>query len=353
MSEDILEISPIIPPNWTFFAIENLAYHGHLVTVLYDQDGTRYRNDTGLTVFIDGEKVYNGNGTTASVPLAPTIISSFPMPINIAANPEGLGAFPQASATYTFMADNPYKAIDGYLFYDSIPDNRWTNYQSTSSNDTLKVHFSRPRNVSSITLALYSDVSRGGAIDVPSALEIYGSRGLLANITNHSFLANDRNTFTFKEVETDFLAVNMYNKPNQFVGVCEFEVWVPSNSSTKYYAVDALLTGAKVLNDENSSATLKGSVVGNLTTASVVAFSGIWSTGGKTLLGLSYTNSGTDVSVEIKINQVSQGNITLGNTNGSYKVTVVEAGLAKGNNFVTWLGGSKDLRYEILTASSI
>ncbi|KAH6666556.1 hypothetical protein B0J14DRAFT_677796 [Halenospora varia] len=44
------------------------------------------------------------------------------VPLNIAANPDGLGYYPLAEATYTFTADNPYKAIDGYLFYDSVPD---------------------------------------------------------------------------------------------------------------------------------------------------------------------------------------------------------------------------------------
>ena len=51
-----LVISPIIPQNWTYFAVENLAYHGHLITVIYDQDGSRYGNGSGLTVFVDGAK---------------------------------------------------------------------------------------------------------------------------------------------------------------------------------------------------------------------------------------------------------------------------------------------------------
>ena len=121
--------------------------------------------------------------------------------------------------------DAPFKANDGYLFYDSIPDNRWTNYQSPNSNDTLQITFPRPRNISSVTLALYSDVSRRGSVDVPASIEIYGSSGLVANLSDAStFVANDRNTFAFTEVETEFVAVNMFNKPNVFVGVCELEV---------------------------------------------------------------------------------------------------------------------------------
>ncbi|KAH7364479.1 hypothetical protein BKA65DRAFT_491453 [Rhexocercosporidium sp. MPI-PUGE-AT-0058] len=100
----------------------------------------------------------------------------------------------------------------------------WTNYQSLSPNDTLKVTFARPRNISSITLALFSDVARPGSVDVPSSIELYSSKGLLANLSNTLFIPNDWNTFYFPEVETEFVSVNMFNKLGVFVGVCELEV---------------------------------------------------------------------------------------------------------------------------------
>ena len=349
-TDDNLVISPIIPQNWTYFAIENLAYHGHLVTVLYDQDGSRYQNGSGLSVFVDGVKSYSGNGTSASVPLPSAVATSAVVPVNIAANPNGVGAYPAANATFTFSADAPFKANDGYLFYDSVPDNRWTNYQSPNPNDTLQITFPRPRNISSVTLALYSDVARNGSVDIPSKIEIYGSTGMLANLTDTTLLPNDRNTFSFDEVQTEFVAVNMFSKPNVFVGVCEMEIWTPPVSGPEYFAVDALLNGGNVMNDAASTASSNGAVVGNLSDGSVIAFSGIQSVGGSLPLTLSYSNSESGaVTVDVLVNQVSQGQLTLAGSGGEYTTVAMTVQLAAGKNFVSLVGGASSLKYEILS----
>lgn len=353
-SDDNLVISPIMPQNWTYFAIENLAYHGHLITILYDQDGSRYQNGSGLSVFIDGTKSYNGNVTSATVPLPSATGSTVVVPVNIAANPNGVGAYPQANATYTYTSDAPFKANDGYLFYDSIPDNRWTNYQSSNSNDTLQITFARPRNISSVTLALYSDVARSGSVDIPARIEIYGSTGMLANLSDITFLANDRNTFSFEETETGFVAVNMFNKPNVFVGVCELEVWTPPVSGPQYFAVDALLNGGSVMNDAASTATGNGAVVGNLGQSSVVAFSGIQSAGGSSQLTLSYSNTGGGVvSVDLLVNQVSQGQLALAGNGGNYGSVGMNVTLAAGKNFVSLVGGTSSVKYEMLNIGEV
>lgn len=55
--DDRLVISPIVPDNWTYYALENLPYHGHNVTVLYDEKGSKYRQGKGLIAFVDGKNV--------------------------------------------------------------------------------------------------------------------------------------------------------------------------------------------------------------------------------------------------------------------------------------------------------
>lgn len=47
-ADNMVEVRPLIPANWTYFALENVPYHGHLVTVLYDQSGTRYHQGNSL-----------------------------------------------------------------------------------------------------------------------------------------------------------------------------------------------------------------------------------------------------------------------------------------------------------------
>lgn len=53
-----LIVHPLIPAgDWNYFAIDRLPYHGHLLTILYDRDGSRYGRGTGLQVFCDGKLI--------------------------------------------------------------------------------------------------------------------------------------------------------------------------------------------------------------------------------------------------------------------------------------------------------
>ncbi|KAI0592864.1 Six-hairpin glycosidase-like protein [Biscogniauxia sp. FL1348] len=355
--DDMLHISPIVPQNWTYFALENLPYHGHLVTMLYDKDGERYGVGKGLTVFVNGNKVHNSPGQVAIVRVPPPILRGDAL-VNIAANPTGPSQYPTANATFTNPGDDFYKAIDGVLFYDKIPDNRWTNYRSPNMNDTLTITFARPRNVSSVTIALYSDAARGGRIDLPSSIEIYGSNGLVFALDNNTeLLANDRSHLKFGRVETEFLAINMYRKSQQlFVGVCELEVWTPAEPGPVYYAVDAYLTGSqtRVLFDKSSNATTNGAVVGGVRQDSNVAFSGIVSDGRPSTLTLSYSNAGNAATtLGVEVNQVPLTTISLLPSGGTYLQATANVTLAVGKNYVSLKGGSDgaDIRLETLVLS--
>ncbi|KAI1631513.1 Six-hairpin glycosidase-like protein [Biscogniauxia mediterranea] len=355
--DDALHISPIIPQDWTYFALENLPYHGHLVTVLYDKDGERYGVGKGLTVFVNGNKVHNGVGQAAIVRVPRPILRGDAL-VNIAANPTGPGQYPMANATFTNPGDDSYKAIDGVLFYDNIPDNRWTNYRSPNTNDTLTITFARPRNVSSVTIALYSDAARGGRIDLPSSIEIYGSSGLAFALDNSTeLLANDRSHLKFDRVETEFLAINMHRKSQQvFVGVCELEVWTAAEAGPVYYAVDAYLTGTqtRVVFDKSAKATANGAVVGGVRPDSNVAFSGIVSDGRPSTLTLSYSNLGNAATtLGVEVNQVPLTTISLLPSGGTYLQATANVTLAVGKNYVSLKGGSDsaDIRLETIALS--
>ncbi len=46
------------PQDWDYFALEDVAYRGHQLTVVWDKLGTRYQLGQGLHVLIDGQEVY-------------------------------------------------------------------------------------------------------------------------------------------------------------------------------------------------------------------------------------------------------------------------------------------------------
>lgn len=170
-SDNILQVSPIVPNNWTYFVLENVAYHGHLVTYIYGADKSRYSSGSGLSIFVDGRKIHNSADTSANVSLPgdTTRYAETVIPVNIAANPYGLGYWPKATAASTFEHKLIWKLIDSFVFYDFIPDNRWTNNQSFFPNDTYGINFARPCIFSSVTLAIYADYADGGVVDCPRA----------------------------------------------------------------------------------------------------------------------------------------------------------------------------------------
>lgn len=61
-SGDSFTLHPLVPRNqWQYFALDGVPYHGHILTVLFDQDGTRYNRGSGLQVFCDGLRVAHAN----------------------------------------------------------------------------------------------------------------------------------------------------------------------------------------------------------------------------------------------------------------------------------------------------
>jgi hypothetical protein len=53
---DGLELDPLLPVNtWPWFCLDGLRYHDHDLTIIWDQDGSRYKKGPGLSVLVDGK----------------------------------------------------------------------------------------------------------------------------------------------------------------------------------------------------------------------------------------------------------------------------------------------------------
>ncbi len=55
--DDALEINPLAPADWDYFALDDVPYRGHRVSVVWDRTGERYDLGQGLQVLVDGEAV--------------------------------------------------------------------------------------------------------------------------------------------------------------------------------------------------------------------------------------------------------------------------------------------------------
>ena len=61
-ADNLVEVWPLLPDGtWNWFCLDGVNYHGHLLTIIWDQDGTRYHRGHGLMVLADGKEVARGD----------------------------------------------------------------------------------------------------------------------------------------------------------------------------------------------------------------------------------------------------------------------------------------------------
>jgi hypothetical protein len=59
--DNVLEISPLIPEGkWSWFRLAKVNYHGRMLTIVWDRDGTQFGLGSGLMIYADGKKIYEG-----------------------------------------------------------------------------------------------------------------------------------------------------------------------------------------------------------------------------------------------------------------------------------------------------
>ena len=55
-----LEVNPLLPDSeWDWFCLDNVRYHNHIITIIWDRHGDKYHHGKGLTLLVDGKKVGN------------------------------------------------------------------------------------------------------------------------------------------------------------------------------------------------------------------------------------------------------------------------------------------------------
>jgi len=54
-SSDTVHIHPLLPRGtWQYFALDGVPYHGHSLTLIYDETGKRYGRGSGFSLYVDG-----------------------------------------------------------------------------------------------------------------------------------------------------------------------------------------------------------------------------------------------------------------------------------------------------------
>lgn len=260
---DRLPIKPLVPASWDHFALENVPYHGHNVTVAYDNDGSHYGIGRGMSVYVDGVTVAHKatvQPVTVTIPAAPAVDPATTRSVNDAANPLRTG-FPKPITSYTWQGDNPWNALDGKVFFDEVLENtRWTNYSSPNAQDWYGVDFGAPTPVTDVRWYGYDD---GGGVRPAAGYQLQYLVGKTwKNVPGQQRASttpagNGLNRITFPAVTTSQLRLLFTNPAGAFVGVTEFQAWSGSSPALTLDVTGGLTgSGTPVVVDGRATVTV-------------------------------------------------------------------------------------------------
>ncbi|MGH9917596.1 MAG: MGH1-like glycoside hydrolase domain-containing protein, partial [Nitrososphaerales archaeon] len=163
-ADNTLKVNPLLParpgdPQFIrYFCLENIPYHGHLVTILYDFDGKRYGRGAGLSLFVDGRRVAHsphlGPLTAKLSPASPQVFP--PLPVDLAVNVVGNG-YPKPSASIDNQASDLYSAVDGRIWYFPEIANGWSTTGSHQADDWYSLDLGKPTPLGSAQLFFFAD----------------------------------------------------------------------------------------------------------------------------------------------------------------------------------------------------
>ena len=228
--DEVLDVRPLAPAAWPYFALDGVPYKGHLVSVFWDRDGTRYGRGKGLRLFADGKEVAVSEKLgPLSAPLAavPPVPKATAQAVNFAVNNDGT-YYPRVSVSHTGPRSAATKLIDGNYWYHRDPPNRWTCEGSPNTRDTAAIDFGTARTVHTVTLYFLDDET-GIVPPVTYDLEYFDGTEWkpIPNVTRAPEKPTGRraNVARFPGVSATKLRAVLHHAAGGKTGLTEFEVW--------------------------------------------------------------------------------------------------------------------------------
>jgi hypothetical protein len=175
-ADDVLEINPLAPadpadPNFLkYFSLQDAPYHGHLVGVSWDADGSRYGRQ-GLVVTVDGQEVAASPSLTRlTVPLARKASQPIARPIDLAVNLVR-SDYPRGSASAGADPKTVHQALDGRVWFFPEMANGWSPGVG-EKQPWFAVDFGKPVSVRAAELSFFAD-DKGLAAPARYRLEVW------------------------------------------------------------------------------------------------------------------------------------------------------------------------------------
>lgn len=233
-ADNVLEVNPLIPtgPHSTnainYFCLENVPYHGHKVTILYDRDGRHYHKGAGLNIYVDGWRVVKSSPLEKiTVPIGAPKISGVPHPIDLAVNFVKKG-FPVPTASVNNSMNEVYQAVDGRVWFYPNVRNYWTNAGSQAAKDWFSLDFGAEKQLRSARIYFYAD---GAKFKAPTkySIQFWTGRDWADVSGSHKIpktpLANGENIIAFQPVNTSKLRIVFTNPKRAAIALVEVKAY--------------------------------------------------------------------------------------------------------------------------------
>jgi hypothetical protein len=250
LAENRIEVNPLVPADWKYFALDDVTYHGRDVSVVWDKTGAKYGKGKGLMLFVDGKKVATRKDIgKLTYDIVPKKVPAEKQIINFAVNNEN-DYYPSLKTSSTAADTSVKMAQDGAYWYHISPPNRWSSVKAGSRPQWAQIDFGVERPVEMVKLYIIDDTGQRDFVAGKN-----GRREEIYNLTPISDVAAPKlikleyekngkwvpvpgvkwadarpvgdkpNVCTFPKINASKLRAVMAPKTNKTVGLAEFEAW--------------------------------------------------------------------------------------------------------------------------------
>ncbi|MGW5351390.1 MGH1-like glycoside hydrolase domain-containing protein [Streptomyces sp. NPDC004031] len=355
-SDDTLRVRPLVPASWGYFALQNVSYHGHRVSVAYDRDGTHYGSGrAGLSIWVDGELRASGRPLTGASVSISRARTGRPAPLaNYAYNATGQG-FPLVTASSSADGTPAPLGDDGRVWFDAAPVGRWVSLPEDGRPVSYEVELAGDAVVGAARVHYYDDGS-GVRAPVRHHLQTWRDGGWHDVRTLPGGpaepLPNTATALSFPPVRASRFRLLAVPRSGAAVGIADLELLgargqlpgVPAGVH-RYEAEDAVVTGAAI--SRGGVGASGGGYVGGIDGAgSSVSFPAVAAAAtGTYRVGLRYANGLGPATYRVTVNGTGGFTVDLPPTggwgaSGMWNLAFVELPLTAGQNVVTFGKGT-------------
>ncbi len=238
--DDTLEIKPLAPGSWDYFALDDVPYRGRLISVVWDKLGTRYGLGKGFHVLVDGKQLHRADTVQPlmlknALPIGPTKseATSAPVDINFAVNNEGR-YYPRLTASSTAEGTSIAKVHDGNFWYLRHPPNRWESDASDEKSAWLELDLGIQRPINEIKLLVLDDRDRDDSnVRAPAKITVQSWNGsawetITPTSISESPTGHRPHVLKLSSLAAQKLRFELTCEPGMRVGLTEIEVWGPA-----------------------------------------------------------------------------------------------------------------------------